>query len=108
MNLIATACRFLARYNLEQGNLDIAYNHAQVSKMIKKLNKINFQRCLNYDISKEEGYRILSLIKSKRKEDQEKMVRQMETTPSNHGQQRTTVSYRTPIDAPRPIGGGDE
>lgn len=38
LSLIATSCRFLACYNLEQGNLDISYTYAQ--------------RCLNFDMSK--------------------------------------------------------
>lgn len=93
LSLIATSCRFLACYNLEQGNLDTSYSYAQ--------------RCLNFDMSKEEGYRILQLIKSKRKEDQDKLAKgSYNSTPQT--QYHSTANYRTPSDAPRPIGGGDE
>uniref|UniRef100_A0A914GUB9 Cdc23 domain-containing protein n=1 Tax=Globodera rostochiensis TaxID=31243 RepID=A0A914GUB9_GLORO len=90
LSLIAEACRFLARHNLELGDLDTSYAYAQ--------------RCLNYDLSKEEGQRILRLIMSKRKEDQEEKLARSVGTP----RQQNVSSMRTPIDAPRPIGGGDE
>ncbi|CAK5086329.1 unnamed protein product [Meloidogyne enterolobii] len=93
LSLIATSCRFLASYYLEQANLDTSYDYAQ--------------RCLDYDISKEEGYRILQLIKSKRKETQDKLAKgSYSSTPQT--QCNSSTNYRTPSDAPRPIGGGDD
>lgn len=95
LNLIATACRFLARHNLDLGNLDISYDYAQ--------------RCLNFDISKEEGNRILSLVRTKRSEDREKtIIIKAGTFGETPIQTQRSVSFRTPIDAPRPIGGGDD
>ena len=43
-------------------------------------------------------------MKSKRREDQERVFKSHEATPS----QQRNVSFRTPADAQRPIGGGDE
>ncbi|KAL3097998.1 hypothetical protein niasHT_027543 [Heterodera trifolii] len=90
LSLIAEACRFLARHNLELGDLDTSYAYAQ--------------RCLNYDLSKEEGQRILRLIMSKRKEEQERKL----SLPVGTPQQQNISSMKTPTDALRPVGGGDE
>ena len=49
----------------------------------------------------------MQLIKSKRKEDQDKLAKgSYNLTPQT--QYHSNASYRTPSDAPRPIGGGDE
>jgi len=49
----------------------------------------------------------LQLIKSKRKETQDKLAKgSYSSTPQT--QCNSSTNYRTPSDAPRPIGGGDE
>ncbi|KAI1716233.1 cell division cycle protein 23 like protein [Ditylenchus destructor] len=94
LNLIATACQFLALYNLNCDDLDSAYTYAQ--------------RCLTFDVSKEEGIRILRLIMNKRNKDskQELISATKHFTPASQKIQTSTMV--TPVDVLRPPGGGDE
>ncbi|KAI1724532.1 cell division cycle protein 23 like protein [Ditylenchus destructor] len=94
LNLIATACQFLALYNLNCDDLDNAYTYAQ--------------RCLTFDVSKEEGIRILRLIMNKRNKDskQEMISAIKHFTPASQKMQTSTMV--TPVDVLRPPGGGDE
>uniref|UniRef100_A0A915D028 Uncharacterized protein n=1 Tax=Ditylenchus dipsaci TaxID=166011 RepID=A0A915D028_9BILA len=90
LNLIATACQFLARHYLNSNDLDTAYTYAQ--------------RCLTFDISKEEGHRILRLIMNKRSKEAEQdslAARANHVTPAS---QRMQAAMVTPVDCLRPIG----